>query len=156
MVFLSPQIYVHHGIHDFIFNFVGTLEASQVGLTLLKVCDRNNTLTSCCSLTGCCLQQNHQESAGAAAERSGRPAWVQVSSHSFWLLEHLGPVTESLTTFDPFDVLLVLQLHSPQNDLKRIMWNCFRRHVLCVGATGYCGTFVQSLTRWTYAAVLFL
>lgn len=27
------QIYVHHGIHDLIFNFVGTLEASQVGLT---------------------------------------------------------------------------------------------------------------------------
>lgn len=25
-------MYVHHGIHDLIFNFVGTLEASQVGL----------------------------------------------------------------------------------------------------------------------------
>lgn len=26
-------MYVHHGVHDFIFNFVGTLEASQVGLS---------------------------------------------------------------------------------------------------------------------------
>lgn len=28
----SHQIYVHHGIHELIFNFVGTLEASQVGV----------------------------------------------------------------------------------------------------------------------------
>lgn len=27
------QMYVHHGIHELIFNFVGTLEASQVGLS---------------------------------------------------------------------------------------------------------------------------
>lgn len=32
--FSSSQMYVHHGIHDLIFNFVGTLEASQVGVTL--------------------------------------------------------------------------------------------------------------------------
>lgn len=25
-------MYVHHGIHELIFNFVGTLEASQVGV----------------------------------------------------------------------------------------------------------------------------
>lgn len=30
-VFFWLQMYVHHGIHDLIFNFVGTLEASQVG-----------------------------------------------------------------------------------------------------------------------------
>lgn len=36
-VFLSPgfQMYVHHGIHDLIFNFVGTLEAGQVRLRVL-------------------------------------------------------------------------------------------------------------------------
>uniref|UniRef100_A0A672YDC2 Ankyrin repeat domain 27 (VPS9 domain) n=1 Tax=Sphaeramia orbicularis TaxID=375764 RepID=A0A672YDC2_9TELE len=27
--FFLPQMYIHHGIHDLIFNFVGTLEASQ-------------------------------------------------------------------------------------------------------------------------------
>lgn len=29
---LSLQIYVHHGIHDLIFNLVGTLEAAQVSV----------------------------------------------------------------------------------------------------------------------------
>lgn len=34
LVFLFfSQMYVHHGIHELIFNFVGTLEASQVGLS---------------------------------------------------------------------------------------------------------------------------
>lgn len=33
-VLSSPQMYVHHGIHDLIFNFVGTLEASQVGVAV--------------------------------------------------------------------------------------------------------------------------
>lgn len=32
-------MYVHHGIHDLIFNFVGTLEASQVGVTLEALCE---------------------------------------------------------------------------------------------------------------------
>lgn len=162
------QMYVHHGIHDLIFNFVGTLEASQVGVNSHCSATFNNTdethcLTSCgffieisvflplhhivtkwiticfwqllllwmffsvivqyietdgrflsmfhfpvmktamnmdvyghvsdvfsllvmisclfcCSSTGCRLQQNQQESAGAAAERPGSQTWVQVSS----------------------------------------------------------------------------
>lgn len=37
--FSSSQMYVHHGIHDLIFNFVGTLEASQVGVTLEALCE---------------------------------------------------------------------------------------------------------------------
>lgn len=32
-VFPLSQMYVHHGIHDLIFNFVGTLEANQVGVS---------------------------------------------------------------------------------------------------------------------------
>lgn len=37
-------MYVHHGIHELIFNFVGTLEASQVG----EICSA--TLTEKCIL----------------------------------------------------------------------------------------------------------
>lgn len=37
--FSSSQMYVHHGIHDLIFNFVGTLEASQVGVTQEALCE---------------------------------------------------------------------------------------------------------------------
>lgn len=39
--FFSAQMYVHHGIHDLIFNFVGTLEASQVGV----ICPATLTLS---------------------------------------------------------------------------------------------------------------
>lgn len=135
-VFFLSQMYVHHGIHDLIFNFVGTLEASQVGVNcclphFCAVCEVNMSsqwkkvwlmwlwqLTLSCSffgfclglclfnifrvgsysceegvtelipglfcrsLTGCDLQQNQQESAGAAAERPGSQTWVQVSASS--------------------------------------------------------------------------
>lgn len=43
--FCLLQMYVHHGIHDLIFNFVGTLEAGQVGVTSR----RSATLTEVCA-----------------------------------------------------------------------------------------------------------
>lgn len=50
--FFLFQMYVHHGIHDLIFNFVGTLEASQVGVNshcsaTFTNTDETHCLTSC-------------------------------------------------------------------------------------------------------------
>ena len=32
------QMYIHHGIHEFIFNYVGSLEASQVLIFTFPLC----------------------------------------------------------------------------------------------------------------------
>lgn len=44
-------MYVHHGIHDLIFNFVGTLEASQVGVTLALYFSRYLFTVQCLHIT---------------------------------------------------------------------------------------------------------
>lgn len=117
-------MYVHHSIHDIIFTFVGTLEASQVGvnpsvfwfhfctfIVLVSFLHLHTSswlvfmaglllldvIVSSCS-TGRCFQQNQQESAGAAAEGSGSQTRVQVCSTAplNWLLWRCGRGSRSL------------------------------------------------------------
>ena len=36
-VFVSPQMYIHHALYDVIFKYVGTIEASEVGVLSSKL-----------------------------------------------------------------------------------------------------------------------